>query len=64
MGYENNIAIGSDFDGGIMDKRLDRIDKIPQLFEFLEEKGLEKPILNKIFYTNALKCFDKTKPLI
>lgn len=63
-GYEDNIAIGSDFDGGVMAENLDGIDKIPKLFEYLEKKGLEKSILNKIFYTNALKCFDKTKPLI
>ena len=64
MGFENHIAIGSDFDGGVMAENLDGIDKIPKLFEYLEEKGLEKSILDKIFYTNALKCFDKTKPLI
>lgn len=53
MGYENNIAIGSDFDGGKMDKRLDGIDKIPCLFEFLMKKGLKKELLDKIFYLNA-----------
>ena len=36
---------------------------------YLQSKHLRKTperfaILNKIFYTNALKCFDKTKPLI
>ena len=54
-GYENHIAIGSDFDGGKMSESLDKISKIPSLYGFLEEKGLGKPLLNKIFYKNAHK---------
>ena len=53
MGYENNIAIGSDFDGAEMDKRLDSISKIPALYRFLEKKGLSNTLLNKIFFQNA-----------
>ena len=52
-GFENNIAIGSDFDGGKMDQSLDKTSKIPLLYGFLEEKGLGKPLLDKIFYKNA-----------
>lgn len=54
-GFENNIAIGSDFDGGKMDEILDKTSKIPTLYSFLEKKGLEKPQLYKIFYENAHK---------
>jgi len=53
LGLEDNIAIGSDFDGGEMDEKLKNITQIPSLYHFLEEKGLEKPILCKIFYENA-----------
>ncbi len=53
MGFENNIAIGSDFDGGRMDKRLNSILKIADLYDFLREKGLALKLLNKIFYENA-----------
>lgn len=53
IGFENNIAIGSDFDGGVMHESLDNISKIPALYGFLEKKGIAKPILNKIFYENA-----------
>lgn len=52
-GYENNIAIGSDFDGAEMDKKLDRIDKLPDFYEFLRRKGLKEELLSKIFYKNA-----------
>lgn len=54
-GFENYIAIGSDFDGGKMSESLDETSKIPSLYGFLEEKGLGKPLLNKIFYENAYK---------
>ena len=58
-GLENAIAIGSDFDGGKMDKKLDNINKIPDLYNFLEGKGVKKPTLNKIFYENADKFIAK-----
>lgn len=53
MGLENSISIGSDFDGGKMSKKLDSLDKIPHLFDFLAQKGLETNLLDKIFYKNA-----------
>ncbi len=53
MGFENSIAIGSDFDGAKMDKRLDKIGKIPNLYTFLKAKGLNDSLLHKIFYKNA-----------
>lgn len=52
-GYEDIIAIGSDFDGGKMNEKLDKISKIPQLYAFLQAKGLENELLYKIFYKNA-----------
>lgn len=64
LGCENSIAIGSDFDGGEMSKSLDGIDKLSALYSFLEKRGLQKELLYKIFYANALKCFDKTITMI
>ncbi len=58
-GFENNIAIGTDFDGGEMDKSLDNITKIPHLYGFLKEKGLNISLLNKIFYQNAYNFIAK-----
>ncbi|MBQ8204059.1 MAG: membrane dipeptidase [Clostridia bacterium] len=56
-GYENHIAIGSDFDGADMDKSLDSAAKIPSLYLFLEQKGINKGIIDKIFYENAKNFF-------
>lgn len=66
LGLENNIAIGSDFDGADMDSRLDGICKVPALCRALKEKGLSKQLLEKIFYQNAenfLETFDKSTVL-
>jgi len=57
MGFEDNIAIGSDFDGAKMQRCLSGVDNVPQLFEYLYRKGLQKELLNKIFYNNAEKIF-------
>ena len=60
LGLENNIAIGSDFDGAKMDKKLSDVTKIPELYRNLKEKGISEDILDKIFYKNfqnfLLKC--------
>ena len=54
---ENHIAIGSDFDGAKMQRCLSGVDNVPRLFEYLYRKGLQKELLNKIFYNNAEKIF-------
>lgn len=57
MGLEDNIAIGSDFDGAKMDKTLDSVDKMAVLYNYLRDKGLNDIILNKLFYKNAQTFF-------
>ena len=57
LGYENNIALGSDFDGAKMHNNLSTVADIPRLYEFLEQKGIEKRLLDNIFYNNAEKIF-------
>ncbi len=59
IGLENNIAIGSDFDGATMSAELDGVDKIPELYRFLISKGIGNDILNKVFFENAKKFFKK-----
>ena len=53
MGFESNVAIGTDFDGAEMDNKLDNVSKIPDLYRFLSEKGLGNDLLDKIFFKNA-----------
>ncbi len=58
-GYENYIAIGSDFDGAEMDCKLYKASDVAQLYEFLKEKSINDEILNKIFFKNAKKFFKR-----
>ena len=59
MGLENNIAIGSDFDGADMLPELSDISKVPDLYTYLENRGISAETLKKIFYENAQNYFDK-----
>lgn len=56
---EDNISIGGDFDGCVMSNELRSIAQIPDLYRFLEGKGLNKSLLDKIFFKNAFKFFSK-----
>lgn len=57
LGLIDNIAIGSDFDGAEMNGQLDSSEKVPLLYDYLEKKGLNIAILDKIFYQNAMNFF-------
>ena len=59
LGLENNIAIGSDFDGADMSDELSDISKVPDLYAYLEKRGISAGTLKKIFYENAQNYFDK-----
>lgn len=59
LGLEDNIAIGSDFDGGQMAEELDCTEKIPDLYDFLLKMGIDIKLLNKIFFENAFGFYKK-----
>ena len=53
LGCEDNIAIGSDFDGAVMCDEMKDISKIPNLYAVLQSYGINEAILRKIFFKNA-----------
>lgn len=57
-GKEDCVAFGSDFDGAVMDKKLDKTEKVLKLYGFLKNKGLGEELLKKIFYKNAENFFN------
>lgn len=57
LGSADNICIGSDFDGADMSATLSDVSKIPDLYRYLSGRGLNKTILDKIFYKNANNFF-------
>lgn len=53
LGGENNIALGSDFDGAKMSKSLFSADDVPNLYSYLKNCGMSENFLDKVFYSNA-----------
>ncbi len=58
LGAKNTLAIGSDFDGCDITKELAGVDKIPDLYDYLSQKGFNDALLDKIFFENAAKFFE------
>jgi len=57
LGGENSVCFGSDFDGGKPEKVLDSLQKVKNLYAYLKGRGLDKVLLEKIFFCNAEKLF-------
>lgn len=58
LGMENNIAIGSDFDGADMEPSISKTAHIPTLFDAFCSRGFKKSTVEAIFYKNAIAFFD------
>ena len=56
---ENNIALGSDYDGAIVPKDISNISKIGNLCLHLKDKGYSKKLIEKIFYKNWISFLEK-----
>ncbi len=55
LGGENTIAIGSDFDGADFDCRLNSVEKVAALAEYLLSGGISDRTVKKIMFNNALR---------
>lgn len=53
LGGENNISIGTDFDGGILPKDINGIDSIGEIYNKFLQKNYSETLLDKIFFKNA-----------
>ena len=60
LGGEDCICFGSDFDGGAPEDCLDSLHKVKNLYAYLKGRGLDKTLLEKIFFLNAEKIFSKS----
>ena len=56
---ENAIAFGCDLDGTDLPDGIDGVGSMTGLFSFLEENGIPRPALEKIFFQNAYTYFEK-----
>ena len=58
LGLKENLAIGTDFDGGVMHPELARTEHIWKLYTYLE-KELGAETCEALFYNNAAKFFNR-----
>lgn len=58
-GGEDCVALGSDFDGIPVNDGLESCEKMPNLLDFLEKRGISHKILQKIAYKNFLRVFEE-----
>ncbi|MBR4726362.1 MAG: membrane dipeptidase [Clostridia bacterium] len=57
LGGERTLAIGSDFDGCEIHPALAGVDRMPDLRAFLAAHGFDAPLLDRIFFENAMNFF-------
>lgn len=56
LGGEDNISLGTDFDGCTVHKSVKTVENMPLLYDFLS-KNLGKTLADKIFYKNSAVFF-------
>lgn len=59
LGCENNIALGSDYDGCSIHSDFAGVEKLSSVYNTLSQKGIDKALLDKLFYQNARRFFEK-----
>lgn len=57
LGCENNIALGSDYDGCSIHSDFIGVEKLFDVYNTLLGKGFDKELLDKMFYKNAQSFF-------
>lgn len=57
LGCEDELSFGSDYDGCRINPDLSGVEKIPILYNILQERGYDISLLDKLFYKNALDFF-------
>ena len=56
---EDNVSIGSDFDGALVPKEIRNLEGMKNLTNFMIEKGYKENIIEKFFYKNWINFLEK-----
>lgn len=59
QGYEDMVALGSDFDGCRINEALSGVEKLGEVYNELLRRGYREALLQKIFWENADSFFKK-----
>lgn len=57
LGLEDNIAIGTDFDGAEMSQALAKTADLSKLYRYLRDRGFGKRLCDKIFFENQQEFY-------
>ena len=58
-GFEDIMAIGSDFDGALMDRTLSNLGDVPTLYDYLYLQNIPNVSLCKMFFDNSYNFFTR-----
>lgn len=58
LGGENNISLGSDFDGGTLPNDIDNNEDLYKIYDIFLKNNFSERIISKIFYENAVNFFE------
>ena len=61
LGGEDVLALGSDYDGADLPPDMDRVEKLPRLFEAMRAAKIPEKVIAKIQYKNARRFFAAVK---
>ncbi len=59
LGLEDNLSLGTDFDGAEMYENLSKVSHLNTLNQYLVDKNIPETIVNKIFFENSLKFYNR-----
>ena len=59
LGLEDNLSLGTDFDGAEMYKNLSKVSHLYLLKQYLIDKNIPQTIVNKIFFENSQKFYNR-----
>ncbi len=59
LGLEDNLSLGTDFDGALMHKKLSKLSHILSLGQYLLSKKLSQETINKIFFENSYNFYNR-----
>lgn len=59
LGAQDAVCFGADFDGAPIPAGIRDIGGIPGLYEYLLGRGLSQPLLQKVFFENALRFWER-----
>lgn len=60
LGAEDTLAFGADLDGGGGTNDLPNISALPRIYEYLLQKNIPQPLVDKIFFENAVSFWRRS----